>query len=437
MNLRFRLTFFYALVSFTILLLGGFVVFAAVRSSIHQNLDDSLRDAASLAVSQLSGDESKPQVATESEKLQAKLPGATVLLVFNQNKILVDRLGSSLVTAPLEAGYKSISDVRVFTEHASDGTWVQAMRSEIETLSVLKNAQRTLLLGLPVLLLLGIAAGYFIADRALKPVDTVSKLASSIATSGQYKARVPEHTGNDEMARLTQTVNAMLGKLEATIDRERAFALAAAHELRTPLAVLQARASLSLERERTPEQYKQALQVVSDTSLEMAGLVESLQALARTNLPPLQQAVNLEDLALEVSEVFTSQARDSRIELHLETQPATTTGDITAIRLAIGNLISNAIKYGKPGGQVFIRCSSHNNWVQFEVSDNGTGIPEDQLERLQQPFQRGLGLQAVAGTGLGLALVAAVSEQHGGRLELTRAVEGGLKAVFWIKAFET
>jgi signal transduction histidine kinase len=431
-NLRWRLTFFYALVSASILTLGGVVVFAALRSSIHQNLDESLRDAAGLAISQLSGDESNPQVVTESEKLQARLPGATVLLVYDNAKHLTDRVGTPPVNAPLEAGYASINGIRIFTEHVSNGTWVQAMRSEVETLSVLKNAQRSLLIGLPMLLLVGVAAGYLIADRALKPVDEVSSLASSIATSGQYQARVPETPGNDEMARLTQTVNAMLGKLEATIDRERAFALAAAHELRTPLAVLQARASLSLERERSVEQYRQALEVVNQTSLEMNGLIESLQALARTNQMPAQQIVHLPDLVLEVTRALAPQAHDHRVQLHLETQPATTTGDITAIGLALTNLVSNAIKFAKPCGQVYVRCSSHNNLVQLEVSDDGIGIPENQLERLQQPFQRGLGLQAVTGTGLGLALVAAVSQQHAGRLELSRAVEGGLKAVIFL-----
>jgi signal transduction histidine kinase len=414
-NLRWRLTFFYALVSASILTLGGVVVFAALRSSIHQNLDESLRDAAGLAISQLSGDESNPQVVTESEKLQARLPGATVLLVYDNAKHLTDRVGTPPVNAPLEAGYASINGIRIFTEHVSNGTWVQAMRSEVETLSVLKNAQRSLLIGLPMLLLVGVAAGYLIADRALKPVDEVSSLASSIATSGQYQARVPETPGNDEMARLTQTVNAMLGKLEATIDRERAFALAAAHELRTPLAVLQARASLSLERERSVEQYRQALEVVN-----------------QTNQMPAQQSVHLPDLVLEVTRALAPQAHDHRVQLHLETQPATTTGDITAIGLALTNLVSNAIKFAKPCGQVYVRCSSHNNLVQLEVSDDGIGIPENQLERLQQPFQRGLGLQAVTGTGLGLALVAAVSQQHAGRLELSRAVEGGLKAVIFL-----
>ena len=433
LSLRLRLTLFYTLVSAMILLIGGLVVFVAVRSSIRQALDDSLLDAAHLAASEIVGSEPLPKldtpVDTQVDSVQARLPGSTVLLVFDQNKKLTDRLGQPRVSAPLQAGFITIDDIRVLTEHLPNGEWIQAMRSEEETLGVLKRTQNTLLIGVPFLLLAGLGAGYLIADRALKPVDAVSKLASSIATSGHYKARVPQSPGNDEIARLTQTVNAMLEKLEATIDRERAFALAAAHELRTPLAVLQARASLSLERERSVAQYQQALQVVNQTSLEMTELVESLQALARTNQAPAQHIVNLPDIALEVSQVFASQARDSQIELHLETQPATTTGDITAIRLAISNLVSNAIKYGTPGGQVFIRCGCQNTWVWLSVSDNGAGIPNDQLERLQQPFQRGLGLQAVTGTGLGLALVAAVSEQHGGRLELTIAIEGGLQAV--------
>ena len=427
LSLRWRLTLFYGGVLAVVLGLVGVAVFFALRSSVHQTLDDSLREAASVAATQLVGDE-LPQSDPKSELVEAKLPGRTVLLVYDKSGRLTDRIGLPRVSAPLEPGFRSMGNVRAFTQRLPDGGWVQAMRSDIETLGVLRRVQQLLLLGLPLSLLAGLAGGYLVADRALRPVDAVSRMASSIAASGQYRTRVPEASGSDEMARLTQTVNAMLGKLEATIERERAFALAAAHELRTPLALLRGQASLSLRRERSPEEYRQGFRTVEETSLEMTQLVESLLALARTNQPPQVLPTNLEDLAVEALESLSVAARARSVRVELETLSAPVQGDPAALRLVVTNLLGNAIQYGREGGRVWVRTLRRDHQAVLEVADDGPGVPEPELERLTQPFQRGLGLQGVGGTGLGLALVTAVVEQHGGRLALGRAPEGGLRA---------
>jgi signal transduction histidine kinase len=431
LSLRWRLTLFYALLSSAILFVTGSIFFFSLRASLREMLDNSLHDAASLAASQLTGDEGQPKFSeTDAESLQREVQGETTLVVFNAKQKQTDRLGRARVTAPLEVGFTSTKGFRAYTVQTEKGDWVQALRSEAEMLETLSRAQRLLLLTVPLMLLAGLGAGYLIADRALRPVDQVSRLASSIATSGRYKGRVPESSGADEMARLTKTVNSMLGKLEATIERERAFALAAAHELRTPLALLRGQTSLSLRRERTADEYRQVIESVDQTSLEMTGLVESLLALARTNQTLQPSAVNLEDVALEVVESLSDTARARSIKLILETQSAPTHGDPAALRLLVTNLVSNAIKYGRDGGRVWLRTISQADHVMLEVSDDGPGIETADLERLTQPFQRGLGLQGVTGTGLGLALALAVAEQHGGTLELSRAAEGGLRAVF-------
>jgi signal transduction histidine kinase len=431
LTLRWRLTLFYALLSSMILLVTGTVFFLSLRASLREMLDNSLHDAASLAASQLTGDEGQPKFSeTDSEALQREVQGETTLVVFNAKQKQTDRLGRARVTAPLEVGFTSTKGFRAYTIQTGKDDWVQALRSEADTLETLSRAQRLLLFTVPLMLLAGLGAGYLIADRALRPVDQVSRLASSIALSGRYKDRVPESSGADEMARLTQTVNAMLGKLEATIERERAFALAAAHELRTPLALLRGQTSLSLRRERTSDEYRQVIESVDQTSLEMTGLVESLLALARTNQALQPSALNLEDAALEVVESLSETARARSIKLILETESAPTHGDPAALRLLVTNLVGNAIKYGREGGHVWLRTSAQNNHAVLEVSDDGPGIETGDLERLTQPFQRGLGLQGVTGTGLGLALALAVAEQHGGTLELSRAAEGGLRAIF-------
>lgn len=430
MSLRWKLTLYYSAVSALILLMGGMGFYLVLRQNLRAALDDSLREAATLAASQLGGDEQKPQFsAAETDTLLQRLPGATVLLVFNAQGQLVDRIGISRTRAPLVEGFTTFGDTRVFTLKLPNGDQIQAQRPQLETLEALSRVQRLLLYALPVLLLLGVGAGYFLADHALRPVDAVVRLAQAIASSGRYQERVPEASGKDEMARLTQTVNAMLSRLEQTIEREKAFALAAAHELRTPLTLLQGRASLTLEKDRSPEQYRQALQKINRDSRELTALVESLLALARTNQSPRQDVVNLGDVALEGVELLSSDASARGVGVELHTQPALTLGDAPALRLVAVNLLQNALKYGSK--QVWVRTGARNNLAFLEVCDNGPGIPAEEIQRLLQPFQRGSALQG-NGAGLGLALASAVAKQHGGRLELMPAEAGGLKATLYL-----
>ena len=429
MSLRWKLTLYYAGLSALTLVMSSGVLFLALRASLHQALDNSLQEAARIAASQIGGD-ALTASENSSTLFLAQLPGSTALQIFNAQGQEIDRLGQPAVSAPLSAGFATVGEVRVYTEPLPDGGFVQAMRSQVETSRAIGRTQRLLLLGLPGLLLLGLGIGYLLADRALRPVDAVARLAGAIAASGRYRERVPEAPGRDEMARLTQTFNAMLERLEATIEREKAFALAAAHELRTPLTLLQGRATLSLERERTPEQYRAALQLVAQTGREMTGLVESLMALARAHRVASAGPVDLAGVAAEIVQAASGEAEQRGVEIAISTTPAPTQGDPTALGLAASNLLHNALKYG--GNRVWVSAGVRGGEVFLEVRDDGPGIPEGELERLRQPFQRGSGLQGTSGAGLGLAIVSAVAEGHGGRLELSRPAQGGLRAVVWL-----
>jgi signal transduction histidine kinase len=433
LSLRLKLTLFYALISGLILALGAAILFVALRESLHQSFDESLREAAQLAVSQLGGDEGAPHLETEGQRFQSSLPGATTLTVYDRYERLVDRFGNFKLSAPLETGFYDVGGLRVFSKALPDGGFLQAARSEVEMGKTIARTGRLVLLALPVLLLIGLGTGYALADRALRPVDQVTRLAGQIAASGRYEKRVPTAPGDDEMARLTRTVNAMLERLEQTIERERTFALAAAHELRTPLAVLKGNTSLTLERNRSVEEYQRVVQEVDSTTQELTNTVEGLLALARSRQPGKNLALDLADLALEVSDGLEVRARTRGMTIQKTLEPAQMRGDPSSLRLAIGNLLENAIKYGREGGRVWLRSGSSDagssdtvTWL--EVADDGPGIHGEELERLRQPFQRGTGLQGVHGAGLGLALVAAVIEGHDGTLTLAPAVEGGLLA---------
>jgi len=434
LSLRWRLTLFYGALLAVVLLIFSLIVYFALRSSVRSALDASLRDAANIAMSELVTIEPQPKFSNpDTDAFQSEVSRATTVIVYDRAGKVTDRIGTPRVKAALRSGFQTIGDTRVYSAALSRGGWVQSMRTQTETLEVLNRVRGILLLSLPLLVLAGLGGGYVIADRALEPVDRVSKLALSIAASGQYRERVPEAGGRDEMARLTRTVNAMLERLEATIDRERAFALAAAHELRTPLTALRGRASLTLNRQRSLQEFEASTREMLEISDEMSQLVDRLLMLARTNQPVQRIQLDLGDLLVEVAEHFELQARGRGVRLHLEPAAAAMRGDSQALRLAVGNLIGNAISYGRASGNVWLRTATRGDAVTLEVADDGDGVPSSDFERLKQPFQRGLGMQGVSGTGLGLALVAAVAEQHGGTLELRRASEGGLLAVLELR----
>lgn len=428
LSLRWRLTLYSTLVSSMIVVLSALMIFVSLRSALLGGLDTSLREAAVIAASGLAGDEGTPLMAqSESDRVQSRLPGSTVVQLFNPAGRLTDGLGVPRQRAPLVPGLVTVQGERILTVRLPGGGWIQASRSERETLNTLVRAGRLLALVLPTLLLFGLVAGYLLADRALRPVDAVVRLAGSIAVSGRYTRRVPEEPGDDEMARLTSTVNAMLERLAATIERERAFALAAAHELRTPLSVLQATTELSLERLRQPAQYVSTLETVRDSGAQMLRSIESLLALARTQGAPDWQAVDLAEVITEAAASELAFAADRGSRLQLDPVCVAVQGDGVALRLAVTNLIHNALLHGRAAGQVWIRTRLVDATAVIEVADDGPGLPQSELARVQQPFQRGLGRQAVRGAGLGLALVAAIAEQHGGVLSLTRRPAGGLQ----------
>ena len=433
MSLRWRLTLYYSAISALIVLLAGVAFFIVLRQSLQTSLDISLREAAALAASELIDEQRGQFTETQMDILLKQLSGNTTLLVFNAEEQELEQVGQLIITAPLVEGFSTIDDHRIYGLRLENGNWIQAVRSQIETVQAIGKAQRLLLGGLPFLLLIGFGVGYFLADGALKPVDRVTSLAERIANSKHFKERVPETQGNDEMARLTRTFNSMLAHLESTLEREKAFALAAAHELRTPLAFLQGRASLSLEKERSIEQDQRDLKQIHTTSQQMSQMVESLLTLAQTNQTPQHEPIDLAKLLNEIVTLYRYEAEKRSIELENDAIEVLVNTDQAALQLAIGNLVQNAIKYGREGGHIWLNSGKQNSGVFLEVCDDGPGIPDADLERLRQPFQRGLGLQGTSGAGLGLALASAVAEQHGGWLELTRATQGGLKAVLWLR----
>lgn len=284
-----------------------------------------------------------------------------------------------------------------------------------------------------LLALLGTAGAFvgawLFAGLATRPAQEIAAQAEAIE-AGTLSARITAHAEVTEYGRLVAVLNAMLDRLDRAFQAQRRFVADASHELRSPLTVLKGDIDVALRRERTPEEYRAALESSREEVDRMTALAENLLTLARTDagLPPDQlRPVDLPEVARRAVEHARAAAAEAGVELTLESAPAATRGDFGLLERAVGNLVENAVKYSPRGARVEVRCRSTEGAATVEVEDSGPGIPSEHALHVFERFYRTDPARSRgAGAGLGLPIARAIAEAHGGRLELVRAAPGAL-----------
>ena len=295
----------------------------------------------------------------------------------------------------------------------------------------LKNLATLLLIGGPIALLLAALAGYGVAAAALRPVERMRRQAAAIqaAAPGQRLSVPP---ADDEIRRLGETLNEMLGRLEAGIERERRFVADASHELRTPLAVLKAELDLALAGERDVAELQSALRSASGETDRLVSLAEDLLVLARVEhgrLPIRLEEVRVAELLARVAARFTRQADERGAELVIApAHEITVSADPLRIEQALGNLIDNALRHG--GSHIVVAAVLSAGRLELHVTDDGRGFPPDFIEDAFERFTRADAARGRGGAGLGLAIVATIAQAHGGDAAALNRDEGG--ADVWI-----
>jgi two-component system OmpR family sensor kinase len=264
---------------------------------------------------------------------------------------------------------------------------------------------------------------WFVVGRGLAPL---TGLARSVAARGPRALDpLPEARVPDEVRPLVASLNDLLARLGRALDRERAFIGDAAHELRTPLAAVTLQLQLL---ERVPEgpEREQALARLKAGVGRSARLVGQLLDLARQDEAVTDRLPTRVDLATVAREVVAEQAPQAQahgIDLGLDASSAQLEGDAESLRVALGNLVDNAIRYTPPGGKVDVRVRTEGGELVAEVLDTGPGIPPEERERVFDRFYRG-GAAAGSGSGLGLSIVREIARRHGATVEL-RDRDGG------------
>jgi heavy metal sensor kinase len=313
-------------------------------------------------------------------------------------------------------------------------------RSTEDIDNALAGLMRTLAIAGPLTLAVAGGGGVFLARRALKPVDQIARTAHEIEES-DLSRRVPVQS-KDELGRLASTLNQMIERLEKAFKRQRQFTGDASHELRTPLAVIQAESTLALKKDRSPDEYKQSLEVVSRESGHMSKVIDQLLTLARADSGKERlslEEIDLGDLLLGIGGRAETLCREQGLEFRLERMDAATVnGDRSKLRTLLLNLLDNAIRYSPDGGTVSLRLRKVDGMAVIDVADTGIGIPEADIPYIFERFYRvdKARSRAEGGAGLGLAIAGHIAETHGGRIEVASQLGKGSTFSLWLPAID-
>jgi signal transduction histidine kinase len=442
--IRLRVTLAFALVSAVVLAALGYFVYARFDTELSEQIDQSLRthgdDIAALVAN---GD-----LARNSKLLGREESFAQVLTPNGQIYAGTPQLGRDPQLTPAEASrasqasfvvtreeVRSISGEARLLARPADGPGgrfvVVAAASLDDRNDSLASLGTILLIGIPVALLLASMAGYIVSGRALRPVEAMRGRAAAISAA-EPEARLPLPEADDEIRRLGETLNRMLGRLEAAIERERAFVDDASHELRTPLAMHKTELELALRYAKTPEEMRTAISSAIVEVDRLIQLAEDLLVLARSAEGKLAldlRPVGVAGLLGDVRERFLARVAATGRSLVIE--PAnglTVEGDRLRLQQALGNLVENALEHG--GGEISLRASEAGGEVAIHVEDRGPGFAPGFIDRAFERFSRGDSSRGGDGTGLGLAIVEAIARAHRGSAHVANRREAG--ADVWI-----
>ncbi len=297
---------------------------------------------------------------------------------------------------------------------------------EIAALDLLKLK----LTGVGVLvLLLGLAGGWWLVAGAVRPIEEISATAVKIA-AGDLAQRINVEDTENELGQLAAVLNSTFARLETAFAQQGEFTADAAHELRTPVTVILTQTQMALKRERDAAEYRATIEACERAAQRMRRLLESLLELTRLDAGQETMRQSKFDLSRTVSdciELIQPLATERGIKIAQGLLPLESIGDAERLAQVFTNLLTNAIQYNRESGEVRVTVQRQNDTAVVTVSNTGPGISAEDLPRVFERFYRADKARsgAVARNGLGLAISKAIVEAHGGAIEVTSELGKG------------
>jgi heavy metal sensor kinase len=432
------------------LLLFGLLLYWQVQRNLLGQVDSSLQLAAAQASATVGiQDGGLDFQNADASPALARLGEDTAIRLLADDGTVLDSLGRaaeapSLAPAP---GYQTYFDGddtwRVYGERVelpggAAGGWLQVTQTLESVEQTLLLLRLQLLWGVPLALLLAGAGGYFLASRALRPIDRITRTAQAI-NSSDLSLRIGHSGPADELGRLAATFDEMLNRLQSAFDRERRFTADAAHELRTPLTALKGRMGVTLSQPRQAAEYGESLQEMEHQVDRLIRLSSDLLFIARLDQGQVkrrQDPIALDELLAAVVEQLRPLAEAKAISLpEPDTRGLTVPGDMDLMIRLFLNLLDNAIKFTPPGGRVWVEALRFGEQVTIAIRDTGPGIPAEHQAHLFERFYRVGGdrsrTDGQGGAGLGLAIAHEIARAQGGSLTVESTIGEG--TTFFVK----
>ena len=290
-----------------------------------------------------------------------------------------------------------------------------------------------------IIILLSSVCTYFLTKKALTPLQKLTSEVSQIQAQN-LSTQLPVPNSKDEIAQLTSSFNEMLTRLDNAFSTQKQFSANAAHELRTPLAVLQTNLEV-FEKKQKPEmiEYRQLFTMIKEQTARLSQLVGTLLDMTNLKSVPRTDQVSLEELVDEVFCDLDPVAEKAGISIHFDdssSQDSHTdvTGSYVLLYRAVYNLVENAIKYNRPHGSVSVSVKQENGQAMVLVTDTGIGISPENQKKIFDPFFRvdKSRSRAMGGAGLGLALVDSIAKEHRGTVKVLESSSAGSTIVLML-----
>jgi signal transduction histidine kinase len=300
-----------------------------------------------------------------------------------------------------------------------DGTFVQVGKSKEARLDLLSRVRAALGLVTLSIVVIAFTGGWLATQSALRPIRRLAEVAGGIIRTGRTDARVPIAQEADAIGELSALFNAMLDRIEGLVAGMRGALDNVSHDLKTPLTRLRGTAEMALAGPADLDRYREALADCIEESDRVLVMLQTLMDIseAESGAMPLQRGrVDLVDVAERAVDLYreVADAKGVSLELHVRSAPAE--GDRVRLEQVAANLIDNAVKYTPAAGRVIVTTGYDAGDAVLRVADTGPGIPPDELPRIWERLFRGDRSRTARGLGLGLSLVKAIVEAHGGRV---------------------
>jgi two-component system OmpR family sensor kinase len=437
-SLRVRLVLWYAAVLASVVAIyGGAVCYQAWRSLLSA-LDAELQGAALQVAASLrpaGDDQFDVDLSPRIVDFFRQNDNPPYYAIWNPRGELIDRSDvSDVQQRPPRSGPRTIDGRREVSVTALSGAVVLVGRS----LADVSARQRSLILNVALVgiatLALAVVGGWFVASRSLAPIARISRVAQAMS-AGELGARIPiEHT-ETELGQVASSLNDAFDRLQDAIEQQRRFTADASHELRTPISVIRAELDWALNRARTPQEYRQSLEVCRRATLRTQEMIEALLRTARAEAAEPRAGPDAVSIAVMTGDIVDNLApltNQRGVQVTVAGDDFNVVGDAGRLREALSNVIANAIQYNRTGGTVAITLTRDGQTGRIEVADSGIGIPDWAVSRVFDRFFRvdpARGRDGGAGAGLGLAVTRAIVDAHRGSVSCSSREGAGSRFV--------